>query len=128
MVSDPLSNFIVGLKNAQAVGKATLVMPASKLKEAVADLLQKEGYIKSVTRRKKTNTLEVTFFELSENKGIKDIKRVSKPSLRVYKGFDELHPFKNGFGSYIISTPKGLLTDRQAIKEKVGGEVLFKIW
>ena len=59
---------------------------------------------------------------------IKEVQRISKPSRRIYKGFEDIHPMKGGFGKTIFSTPKGILTDRQAIREKVGGEVLFKIW
>ena len=103
-------------------------MPYSKLKEAIANVLVTEGYLKSVNKKKSSPTLEVVLNYHNGESKVKEVQRISKPSRRIYKGFEDIHPMKGGFGKTIFSTPKGILTDRQAIKEKVGGEVLFKIW
>lgn len=129
MVGDPIADFITRLKTGGRAHKESISLPYSKLKEAIANVLASEGYLKSVSAKKKDQgILEV---ELSYHDGeskIKDVERVSKTSRRVYKGFAEIHPARGGVGKMILSTPKGILTDRQAIKEKVGGEVLFRIW
>ena len=128
MVTDPVSDLIIQLKNAGKINKESVLLPYSKLKEAIATVLVAEGYLKSVIKKKTSPTLEVVLnYHNSESK-IKDVKRISKSSKRVYMGFEEIHPARGGFGKTIFSTPKGILTDRQAIKERVGGEVLFKIW
>lgn len=128
MVVDPIADFITRLKTAGRVKKSTVVLSYSKLKEAIAKVLVADGYLKEV-KKKGTDSLEV---ELAYNdKGvskIKDVERISKTSRRVYIGFADIHPARGGMGKMILSTPKGILTDRQAIKEKVGGEVLFKVW
>jgi len=131
MVTDPIGDFIIRLKNASAVKKDVVVTPYSKLRFAVAQTLQKIGYIKQVTKKGKKiqKTIEV---ELQYNKEggspIHGVERVSKPGRRMYFGSKEINPVKYGKGSLILSTPKGILTDVEARKEKVGGEALFKIW
>lgn len=131
MVTDPIGDFIIRLKNASAVKKNVVVSPYSKLRFAVAEVLQKIGYIKQVTRKGKKvkKTIEV---ELRYNKEgvspIRGVERVSRPGRRMYYGAKEINPVKYGKGSLILSTPKGILTDKEARKEKVGGEALFKIW
>ncbi len=128
MVTDPVSDLIIQIKNAGKVRKESVLLPYSKLKEAIANVLVAEGYLKSVTKKKTSPTLEVVLNYHNGESKIKEVQRISKPSRRIYKGFEDIHPMKGGFGKTIFSTPKGILTDRQAIKEKVGGEVLFKIW
>ena len=91
-------------------------------------MLVAEGYLKSVSKKKTSPTLDIALNYHNGEPKIKDVKRISKLSKRVYQGFEDIHPTKGGFGKTIYSTPKGILTDRQAIKEKVGGEMLFKIW
>ena len=103
-------------------------MDYSKLKEAIGNLLVDSGYIKSVSKKKKNNTLEVELNSKKSAKFIMGVIRVSKPSRRIYEKAGTIYPFRRGFGMAVISTSKGLMTDKQAIKEKVGGEVLFKIW
>ncbi|MFC1734151.1 30S ribosomal protein S8 [candidate division KSB1 bacterium] len=131
MVTDPVGDFIIRLKNASAVKKDVVITPHSKLRFAVAEALQKIGYIKSVNKKGKKvqKTIEV---ELQYNKEgvspIHGVERVSKPGRRLYFGTKEINPVKYGKGSLILSTPKGILTDLEARKEKVGGEALFKIW
>lgn len=131
MVKDPLSDFLVRLKNAQAVRKDSTVAPYSSLLWEVAKVLERTGYISKIDRRGKRvrRTLEVAL--AYDNAGIGRIdgaRRVSRPSRRVYKKSKELHAPKNGMGMQVISTSKGLMTDREARQAKLGGEVLFEIW
>lgn len=128
MVTDPVADLITRIKNAGKVRKESVLLPYSKLKEAIANVLVSEGYVKSASKKKTSPTLEVVLNYHNGESKVKDVQRISKSSRRVYKGFEEIHPTKGGFGKLILSTPKGILTDRQAIKERVGGEVLFKIW
>ena len=128
MVTDPVSDLIIRIKNAGKVRKESVLLPYSKLKEAIATVLVAEGYLKSASKKKTSPTLEVVLNYHNGESKVKEVQRISKPSRRIYKGFEDIHPMKGGFGKTIFSTPKGILTDRQAIREKVGGEVLFKIW
>jgi small subunit ribosomal protein S8 len=128
MVTDPIADLITRLKNAQVVGNTSVTVDASKLKESILELLFKEGYLKSAPKKKKNNTLEVELLPLDAEKAIKGVQRISKPSRRMYIKSDAIRPFRNGYGRTVISTPKGLLTDKEASKAGVGGEVLFKIW
>lgn len=129
MVGDPIADFITRLKTAGKARKETVSLPYSKLKEEIAKVLVADGYLKSVSAKKKENgILEVEMNYHNGESKIKDVERISKSSRRIYIGFADIHPARGGVGKAILSTPKGILTDRQAIKEKVGGEVLFKIW
>ena len=129
MVGDPIADFITRLKTGGRAHKESVSLPYSKLKEAIATVLVSEGYLKSVSTKKKDNgVLEV---ELAYHNGVSkitEVQRISKSSRRIYKGFADMHPARGGVEKTILSTPKGIMTDRQAIKAKVGGEVLFKIW
>jgi small subunit ribosomal protein S8 len=128
MVTDPVSDLIIRIKNAGKVRKESVLVPHSKLKEAIANVLVAEGYLKSASKKKTSPVLELVLNYHNGESKIKEVERISKSSRRVYRGFEDIHPTKGGFGQTIYSTPKGILTDRQAIREKVGGEVLFKIW
>lgn len=130
MVNDPIADFINQLRNAGAVNKAVAAVPYSVLKERIAEVLKEKGYIKGFEKKGKKvqKTLEVT---LSYEKGahkIQGAKRVSKPGRRLYKGAKDIFPVRYGFGTMVLSTPKGILTGEDAHKEGVGGEVLFEIW
>lgn len=126
---DTLANMLISIKNASLVKKVSLVIPASKMKASVLDLLKEEGYIKTfhVSDGIK-KTIEIVLQYKAGNSPIHDVKRVSKPSNRVYIGVKEISPFKYGHGMSVLSTPKGVMSDKQARKEQVGGEVLFTIW
>lgn len=128
MVTDPIADFIISIKNAGRVHKESILLPYSKMKEAIAKVLVSEGYLKSVSKKKTSPILEVVLNYHNGESKIKEVERISKSSRRVYKGFEEIYPTRGGFSKTIFSTPKGILTDRQAVKEKVGGEVLFRIW
>ncbi len=131
MVNDPVGDFIIQLKNASMAGNAHIVLPYSKLKFAVATTLEKNGFIKSVTKRgKKTRKMiEVELLYIDDGTArIQSVSRVSKPGKRVYQGVKSIFRIRNGKGTIVLSTPKGILTGEEAQKEHVGGEALFQIW
>lgn len=127
---DTIGDFIVRLKNAGAVGHESVSLPHSKLKEAIANKLVSTGYLSSVKVDGKDakKVLEVTLRYEGGKHTINDVKRVSKPGRRLYAKVEEIYPVKFGKGHLILSTPKGILTDDEARKERVGGEQLFVIW
>ena len=131
MVTDPIADLIIRLKNAGAVKKQSVSIPFSMLKMAVAEKLKDAGYVKAVEKKGKKvrKTLEVVLQYDEGGKHIIDgVKRISKPGRRVYKAVREIRPVRYGHGALILSTPKGIKTDAEARKEKVGGEALFEIW
>jgi len=128
---DPISNLITNLKNGSAAKKDAVSVPFSNFTAMVVEALSRKGYVKPGIAHGKTvstKTLEVGLIYVGENARIHDVKRISKPSKRIYKGHSEIFPIKQGFGSVFISTPKGILSDDEVRKQKVGGEVLFQIW
>jgi len=130
MISDPISDFIIRIKNAGMVGKSSVVVPYSKLKHAIAETLSKEGYIGIVQKKGKKvrKALEIELLYQDGKHGVQGIQRVSKPSRRVYMKASTIPSVKHGKGDLILSTPKGIMTDKVARKEKLGGEALIKIW
>ena len=125
-LQDPISDMLTYIRNGQARNKRDVNMPTSKLKVAVANVLKEEGYITDFSvsddEVKKTLTVELKYFE---GKPVIDtLKRVSRPSLRTYRAKDELPTILNGLGIAIVSTPKGVMTDKSARQQGVGGEVL----
>lgn len=130
MVTNPVGDFIIQLKNAGAVNKECVVLPYSKFKFAVAQKLEEKGYIKSVNKRgKKTKkSIEIELIYIEGKPKIHGVSRISKPSKRIYRSVSHIRPVKYGKGSLILSTPKGILTGEEARKENVGGEALFSIW
>lgn len=129
MVTDRVGDFIIRLKNAGAIGKSTVVVPYSKHVEAIAYKLKELGFLSEVGKSKVPYSFEVTLsFDEKGTHKINDVKRVSKPGRRLYAGADNTHSVKNGLGARIMSTPKGILSDREARRLHVGGEELFKIW
>ena len=130
MVTDPISDFIVRIKNASDAGKATVSIPYSALKESIAHALVKGGYIVSVEVKGKKieKTLEIAISYIGKEPRLHGIDRISKPSRRLYQKSKDIRMFKSGFGNTILSTPQGILIDADAKKAKVGGEILFKIW
>jgi small subunit ribosomal protein S8 len=128
---DPISNMLIQIKNAAMVGKPAVAVPFSNLKFAVAQTLQKEGYLKAVAKKgkkiKKVLACDLAYGENGRAK-VTEVARISKPSRRVYIGAKEIRPVRQGKGAMVLSTPKGIMTDREAKLANVGGEVLFKIW
>jgi small subunit ribosomal protein S8 len=127
---DPISNFIIQLKNGSLSKKEAVVFEQSNFTLAVAEALARKGYVKPAksTGKAPKRTIEVGLIYTDGKPRISGVKRVSKPSKRLYKGYSEIHQVKQGFGSTFVSTPKGVLSDDEVRKQKVGGEVLFQIW
>ncbi len=131
MVSDPIGDFIVRLANGGAARKASVSVPFSNFKLAIADKLKDAGYVLAVEKRGKKvkKTLEITLkYRPTGEHVIKGVKRVSKPGRRLYASVNEIHPVRYGHGILVLSTPSGVMTDKEARKAKVGGEMLFEIW
>ncbi|MBA3599408.1 MAG: 30S ribosomal protein S8 [Methylibium sp.] len=125
-MSDPIADMLTRIRNAQMVEKAVVVMPSSKLKLAIAQVLQDEGYIDSFAVKSEgfKPQLEIGLKYYAGRPVIERIERVSRPGLRVYKGCHEIPKVMNGLGVAIVTTPKGVMTDRKARAAGIGGEVL----
>jgi small subunit ribosomal protein S8 len=125
-MSDPVADMLTRIRNGQSAGKQSVVMPASKLKTAIANLLKAEGYVADVASAEIDGkpAMEVTLKYFQGEPVIESIKRVSRPGLRIYKNRDELPKVRGGLGVAIISTSKGIMTDRAARKAGIGGEVI----
>lgn len=130
MVTDPIANLIVSIKNGSDARKAKISVPYSTLKESIVVALVKSGFVKSYEKsgKKIDRNLEIELAYVGGQPVVQGVTRVSKPSRRMYHGVAEIRPFRSGFGRIVYSTPKGVLLDEEAKKLKVGGEVLFKIW
>jgi small subunit ribosomal protein S8 len=125
-MTDPVADMLTRIRNGQMAEKLGVTMPSSKLKEAIARVLKDEGYIEGYAVRKDGGKAELDI-ELKYYAGrpvIERIERVSRPGLRIYRGKEELPKVMNGLGIAIVSTPKGVMTDRKARSVNVGGEVL----
>lgn len=129
-VTDPIADMLTRIRNAGRAGKMTCEIPASNMKRAIADILVDEGYIEKVSHREdgKQGILTVTLKYYGSKPVITGIKRISKPGLRVYADIDNLPRVQNGLGIAIISTSKGVMTDKFARRTKLGGEVLAYVW
>ncbi|MBI2011293.1 30S ribosomal protein S8 [Candidatus Daviesbacteria bacterium] len=128
---DTVADALTRIKNGYFSHKEEVVLPYSKLVLAISKVLEKEGYLIGSKQRKGDNGhLQILVSLKYEDKkpAVSDLKRISKPGLRVYKGKDSLPSVLNGLGVAIISTPKGVMSDKQARKEGVGGEVLAYVW
>jgi small subunit ribosomal protein S8 len=125
-MSDPIADMLTRIRNAQSVEKASVTMPSSKLKVAIAQVLQDEGYIDgfAVKGDAARPELEIALKYYAGRPVIERIERVSRPGLRVYKGRHDIPQVMNGLGVAIVTTPRGVMTDRKARAAGVGGEVL----
>ncbi len=125
-MSDPIADMLTRIRNAQAVDKSVVKMPSSKLKVAIAQVLKDEGYIDGFALSDEGGKaeLEIALKYYAGRPVIERIERVSRPGLRVYKGRDAIPQVMNGLGVAIVTTPKGVMTDRKARQTGVGGEVL----
>ncbi len=126
-MNDPISDMLTRIRNAQMAEKATVSMPSSKLKVAIAEVLKDEGYVDGFKIEKgdaNKATLQIGLKYYGGRPVIEKIQRVSRPGLRIYKGSDEIPKVMNGLGIAIVSTSKGLMTDRKARANGIGGEVL----
>lgn len=137
----PIADMLTRIRNAQAVGKERVFVPFSKVKLQIANILSENGYVGSVERRKRKTTksehewLDVTLKYLPAGKAgdrdlgaISGIRMISLPSRRLYTSAKNIKPVRSGFGISIISTPKGIMSSKNARKEKVGGEIMFEVW
>ncbi len=126
MVNDPIADMLVRLKNASMVGHTEVSLPYSAMKISIAKILEKEGYLGSVA--KKNSSLTVSLNYKDGKPAIQGVKRISKPSRRMYMGVRDVKPVKRGHGLLVLSTPGGVLSGREAREKRMGGEVLFEIW
>jgi small subunit ribosomal protein S8 len=127
---DKIADMLIAIKNAGNAGKETLLLPYSNYRANIARALFQAGYIKSYSQKKmkKGDKLEIdVLYKKDQSPKITYVKRISKPSRRLYMGVKEVYSVKQGFGSLFLSTPKGILTGEEAKKEMVGGEILFEI-
>lgn len=125
IMTDPISAMLIMLKNASNAGRPSIVVPFSKVKFAIAQVLEKEGYLSAITKRTRGGHPAL---ELSLAKKIAGVNRISKPSRRLYMGVKEIRPVRQGHGILVLTTPKGILTGNEARKAMVGGEPLFTLW
>lgn len=131
VVTDPIADMLTRIRNANTVRHEKLELPASNLKREVAEILKKEGFVRDVEsiEDKKQGIIRIFLKYGSDNERvITGLKRISKPGLRVYAKADELPRVLGGLGIAVISTSKGVMTDKEARKQQVGGEVLAYIW
>ena len=131
MVNDPVGDFIVRLANATAIKKASVSVPFSAFKMAIAEKLRDAGFLKSIEKKGKKvrKTMDIALkYDEAGNSAIEGVKRISKPGRRMYKSARDVVPVRYGRGALLLSTPKGVLTDKEARKQNIGGEALFEIW
>lgn len=126
MMTDPIADMLTRIRNANAMRHETVVVPSSKTKTAMLDVLKKEGYIADFKVSKDVKSVTTVTLKYTEDhqRVIRGLKRISKPSLPVYTTAEDLPRVLNGLGVAIISTSKGVMTDKEARKQKIGGEVL----
>lgn len=130
MITDPISDFLTRIRNAQAAGHASLSLPSSRIKFALAKILESEGYLDKtdVTQEGSKATLHVGLKYKSKQPVIRSIKRVSTPGRRVYRAHDELPRVLSDIGIAVVSTSAGLMTNKQARKRHLGGEIICEIY
>lgn len=131
VMTDPIADMLTRIRNANMVRHEKLELPASTMKKAIADILKREGYVRDyeVIEDSKQGVLRIFLkYGVSEERVITGLKRISKPGLRVYAKANEVPRVLNGLGTAIISTSKGVLTDKEARSQAVGGEIIAYIW
>ena len=131
VMTDPIADMLTRIRNGNMVGHEKVDIPGSKIKRAIADILKQEGYIRDAEfiPDNKQGTIRVHLkYSTNNTRVITGLKRISKPGLRVYAGSEELPRVLGGLGIAIVSTSRGLMTDRRARQEKIGGEVVCYVW
>lgn len=128
--TDPIADLLTRIRNAISVGKTEVRVPTSKMKVAVAEQLKKHGYLRDVKVEKSSprDTLVITICNEGENPAITAVERISKPGRRVYAKVDEIPTVVSGRGIVVISTSKGVMTGREAVKARLGGELICKVY
>ena len=130
-VTDPVADMLTMIRNALAVKSSKVLVPFSQLKYGIAKILEKEGFVEKVEKRgrgSKRNIEIVLKYAKDGTPAISGLKRISKPGQRIYLPYKKIKRVKGGYGIAIISTSKGLLTDKEARRQKTGGEVLCEVW
>lgn len=130
MVNDPIADFLIRIQNAEKVGHSEVKIPFSRMKLELAKILERENLINGFEQIGEGVNSALSI-KLKYNEGepaIHKAKRISKPGQRIYKNKDKIVPVRNGYGMAIVSTSKGLMTDKETRKNKLGGEILFEIW
>ena len=129
-MSDVIADMLTRIRNANSAKHETVDVPASNMKKSIADILVAEGFVKGyeIVEDGKQGIIRITLKYKNKQRVIQGLKRVSKPGLRVYSNCEDMPKVMNGLGIAIVSTPKGIMTDKQARKENVGGEVLAFVW
>ena len=129
-ITDPIADMLTRIRNANAARHESVDVPASNMKKAIAQILLEEGYIKNyqVIEDGKQGVIRIALKYVGKEKVISGIKRISKPGLRIYKSSEELPKVLKGLGIAIVSTSRGVMTDKKARKENVGGEILAFVW
>ena len=129
-MTDPISDMLTRIQNAYAVKKETVIVPYSKIKYNLAQVLAKENFITEVDRKGRgiNRVLALKLNYIDQEPAVTKFLRISKPGQRVYAGYKDISKVRRGFGIIILSTPKGLFTDKEARKSKLGGEILCEIW
>jgi len=131
MVNDPVGDLIIRLKNASDVKKEAVTIPFSMFKLAIVEKLKDAGFVKAVEKKGKKvkKVLDVALkYDEAGQPQIQGVRRISKPGRRMYRSVREIVPVRYGHGALVLSTPKGVMTDTEARKAKIGGEALFEIW
>jgi small subunit ribosomal protein S8 len=127
---DPIADLLTSIRNAQAVLKETVKVPFSKFKFELAKVLEKNGFVKKVEKKGRgiKRVIEIKLKYKDKISVISGLKKISKPGQRIYAGAREIKPVRSGYGISIISTSKGLMTDKEVRKQNIGGEVICKVW
>lgn len=129
-MTDPVSNMLTMIRNAKSASKEAVEIPFSNLKYEIAKILEKEGFVGKVEKqgRKEKKFIEIALKYNDKTPAISGLKKISKPGQKIYADFRNIKKVKGGFGIAIISTSKGLMTNKEARKQKIGGEVICEIW
>lgn len=129
-MTDPIADMLTRIRNAVAIRKPEVIMPLSKVKFSIAKLLEAEGYVASVDKVKEANfdKLKIVLKYEDEKPAISHLKRISKPGQKIYINSKEIPTILNGYGLAVLSTSKGIMTDRQAKAANIGGELMCEIW
>ena len=127
---DPIADMLTSIRNAQAVLKETVKIPFSKFKFELAKVLKRSGFVKKVEKKGRgiKRVIEIELKYEDKLPVISGLKKISKPGQRIYAGSKEIKPVRSGYGISIISTSKGLMTDKEVRKQNIGGEVICKVW
>ncbi len=130
MHTDPIADMLTRIRNAQAVKILEVVIPFSRIKLLISQTLKNNGYVDNIKEyfEKDRKFIKLTLKYINEKPRITEVKRISKPGSRVYVKSKNLHNYLNGFGVYVVSTSKGVMTDKEARKNNLGGEIICSIW